>query len=190
MSVEKLLSAMKKEAELREKAILEKADGEARGILSSAREQLEALEAMISKEEKESALRRESLRLAGGRMLERKRAILAQYQAQSVLFKECASMFRRFMDSPAYAEFIEREYGKVNEELGAVDEVRADPQTAAILKKLNVPSVVLDEGVHDGFIAFSTTGRKKISCLFSLRLEKKWRDAAPGFVARLGEALR
>ncbi|MBI5186506.1 MAG: hypothetical protein HZA01_12390 [Nitrospinae bacterium] len=189
MSVEKLLSALKKEAELREKTILEEAEVEARGVLSSAREQLEALEARISKEEKECALRRESLRLAGEKMLERKRATLAQNKTLSEVFTECASLFQDFMKSTAYAAFIEREYGKVKEELGAVEEVRADPLTAAILRGLNAPSVVQDKEVRDGFIASSCAGKTRISCIFSLRLEKKWREAGPGFVFKLKDFL-
>jgi len=188
MSVEKLLSALGKEADLKEKTVLEEAREKARSILSEAVEKARDLDVRISALKKAVELKRQSLLLSHQKLRDRERATLTQNLIISDIFSECAALHRRFMESPAYADFLKDEYRRILEEMGTVEEVRADPKTAALLIGMGISPVVADDKIEGGFAAVTEKGTRKISCVFPHRLQKKWREAAPRFVKRIVEA--
>ena len=188
MSVEKLLSALSKEADLKEKAVLEEAGERARSILSEAREKARELDSRISALKKAVELKRQSLLLSRKKLRVRARAALTQNLIISDIFSECAALHIRFMETPAYADFLKGEYRRIQEEMGTVEEVRADPKTAALLIGLGLSPIVEDDKVEGGFVAVAEKGARKISCVFPHRLQKKWKEAAPRFVKRIAEA--
>lgn len=190
MSVQKLLAALKKEADLQEKTILTEADEKAGAIISSARDKVAEIQSLISKLEKEHSVKAESVRLAREKMLARKKAILTLNQIISDVFSECSRMFSDFMKTPAYASFLKEEYNKIAGEFGTIDEIRADPKTGSVLKELNINNVSSDDNIQHGFMALAENKKTKILCLFDLRLKKLWTQKAPWFVNRISQAMK
>ncbi len=191
MSIEKLLSALRRETDLKEIALLKEAEEKAHSILASARENADEIDSQKEKLEKELTAKRESVRLAKERMHARKMVILAQDRTISDVLAECRTMAAHFMETPAYADFLTKEYKRIKGEVGAIETVIANEKTAAIfnLGDLHLSQVVLDEAVKDGFVAVAEKGRTKVLCLFHLLAEKAWNDAAPRFVKKIVEAV-
>lgn len=188
MSVEKLLAALRKEADLKESAVLQEAEDKARTILSGAREKAREIHSQVSTLEKALEAKREALLLSQKKMRVRKTASENQNRIISRIFEECSVLYRRFMDSPAYSGFLKDECQRIREEMGTVEEIRADPVTAKILKDLGHSHIVIREEIENGFVAVTEKGALKISCVFDLRLRKVWNEVAPRFVARIAES--
>ncbi|MBI4666310.1 MAG: hypothetical protein HY751_07880 [Nitrospinae bacterium] len=189
MSVEKLLSALRLEAEIKERSILEEAAVKAEEVAVAAREKSAAIQREIDLKRQLMESRRDALRLARERMARREAMLEAQDAAAQAVKKEARGLFQEFMGSPAYGQYVARELETVRAEAGELEEVRADAVTAEIIRSLGGPEkIAVDENVACGFVASTGGGRRKWLCLLETRLEKLWRARGNEFVNRLTES--
>ncbi len=171
MGIDKLLAVLEKEADLKEQALLQQARDESEKIIRSARSRAAAIDLEIGKLKRLAIDRENAYRTAAQRMAQRAEAVYRQSKVVSAVFAECEKMFRGFMVTERYEEFVRDRYSSVRDELGSVKKIVADKVTARTLEKLNVTNVSVDDGVGLGFVAESDDGKTKIFCVFRLSLE-------------------
>lgn len=189
MTVERLISALWTEAELKERAIMDEAR-ETAGKITAAREEAVArLDARIENRKKHLTAGEAAYSSARARMRKRKAELYAVDRALKTALDAARVLFREFMKSPAYLPHLSRRMESVKKEAGAIGQIRADSITAQTLRKAGVPDVVEDETVEDGFIAVAEDGRTRVFCLFSARVEKLWKETGPRLVAQITEAI-
>ncbi len=188
MSVEKLLSALDKEAELKEKKVLEKAEREADEIERKAFVDIERIRTEAVKLEENIAAENKTLAKAAKRIASRSKRLKAEQVVISSLFSRCEELYTDFQKRGDFRRFIEGEYNKAVSELGAVTEVIADETTATVLKGIQGLKVRIDKNIGNGFTVIDENGAA-VSSLFENRLEKLWRTEAPLFVKRIHEAV-
>jgi len=190
MGIDKLLAVLKKEADLKEQAMLRQARDEAGKIIRSANSQVAAIDLEIEKLKRLAIDRQNAYRAAARKMAQRAESAYRQSRVVSAAFEECEEMFRGFMATGRYQEFVRDRYSTIRDELGGVKKIVADKVTASVLEKLNITGVSVDDGVGLGFVAESDDGAAKIFCLFRLSLEKLWSDIASRFAGELEKAER
>jgi|TARA_Y100000294_G_scaffold162063_1_gene166923 vacuolar-type H+-ATPase subunit E/Vma4 len=187
MSVDKLLRTIKKEAELQGKAILEEAKEESDKILLSAEKKVLEMDAQIKKLNAELDAKNEYLRISRQTMFERRQKTRLENEYIKAFKSQCKFLYREFMSSREYADFIHREYRKIQNELNDIEEIRADAVTHGVFAKhiKDAKNVFVDESIEDGFMVKASKGKIKISCNFEGRFEKVWAQTAPEFVDKL-----
>ncbi|MDH5637694.1 MAG: hypothetical protein OEZ04_04325 [Nitrospinota bacterium] len=177
MSVEKLLAALEKETEMREEAIMKKAEAEAGAILANAQKRADQIDSIIDSLNREHTRKRESARVAENTIRARAATLGRGWSIVNLAFHLAEERFGRFMQSPQYAPFIGAMLAEAIGEIGAVDRVAADPATANALRG-NGFSVVEDTGVEKGFIAHAKEGRTQARFLFSEAMANLWKRRA------------
>ncbi|MDH5511217.1 MAG: V-type ATP synthase subunit E family protein [Nitrospinota bacterium] len=177
MSVEKLLAALEKETEMREEAIMKKAEEEAEDILANARKRANQIDSMIDDLKREYAMKQENARVAA-EIIRARAAVLGRgWRIVNLAFHLAEERFANFMQSPEYAPFIGAMLAEAMNEVGAVDRVAADPVTVNALRG-NGFSVVEDAGVEKGFIAHAREGRTQARFLFAEGMANLWKKHA------------
>lgn len=189
MTVERLISALWTEAELKERAIMDEAQDIAGKIASAQEEAVVRLNTQIESRKKYLAMSEEALGSAHETMRKRKAQLYAVAGTMESVRNATKVLFREFMDSPAYQAYLFRQIETVKKESGAIAQVRADSVTAETLRKAGVPNVVDDVAVENGFIAVMDDGKTRVFCLLDTQLGKLWREMAPRLVAQISEAL-
>jgi vacuolar-type H+-ATPase subunit E/Vma4 len=188
MSVERLISALWTEAELKERAIMDEAQDMIGKIASAGEEAAARLNAQVENRKKHLAMREAALGSAHEIMRKRKVELYAVAGAMESVRGAAGVLFREFMKSPAYTAYLMREIESVKKESGAIAQIRADSVTAETLRKVGVPNVVEDVTAPNGFVAVMADGKTRVFCLLDTRLAKFWKDSAPRLVAQISEA--
>ncbi len=191
MSVDKLLTTIKKEAGLQEKAILKEAKEESDKVLLSAEKKVLEMDAQIKKLKAELDAKNEYMRISRQTMLERRQKTRLENEYVKALKSKCKVLYREFMSSKEYVNFIQQEYKKIKHELNGIEEIRADVVTSEVFGKhvKDAKKIFVDETIEDGFMVKAYRGRTKIYCNFEGRFEKVWAQAAPEFVDKLAKGL-
>ena len=189
MTVERLISALWTEAELKERVIMDEARDTVGKITAAREEAVARLDAQIENRKKQLTAGEAAYSSAKERMRKRKAELYAVDGAMQIVRDTTRALFREFMKSPAYLPYLLRQMESVKKEAGAIGEIRADSITAETLRKSGVPNVVADMTVENGFIALAQDGRTRVFCLFNTRLEKLWKQTAPRLVAQITEAI-
>jgi len=184
MPIDELTAALEREASLREESLIRDAERRAETLLDEAR----ASAALMG--EKERKLRQERERLAA-RLRKSNAALkarLRQGTAGQKLVERLNAMtvelFRAFMQSERYPEWLAAAVARGAAGLGDDYTVVADPLSGAVLNKKNSRPLSVDEGI-EGFILLADEGRVRIDATVEKRLAKVWRLNAPSFVAEL-----
>lgn len=187
MSVDKLVTTLKKEAALQEKAILEKSQKEAEGILLSAREKVEELDGQIKKIEAELEAKKEYLQEGQKILMERRQSSWLESEQIKAFKSHCKDLYREFIASDVYDNFVEREFRKIQKMFKDVEEVRADAITREVFNRKikDVKNVFADKTVEDGFLVKTSKGKINIVCNFEGRFEKVWAMQAPKYVLEM-----
>ncbi len=189
MTVERLISALWTEAELKERAIMDEARETAGKITAAREEAVTRLVEQIENRKKQLTAGEAAYSSARERMRKRKSELYAVDGAMETVRDTARALFREFMKSPAYLPYLSSQMESVKKEAGAIGQIRADSITAQTLRKAGVPNVVDDGTVEDGFIALAQDGRTRVFCLLNTRLEKLWKETAPRLVAQITEAV-
>lgn len=189
MTVERLISALWTEAELKERAIMDEARDTAGKITAARETAVTRLDAQIESRKKQLTAGEAAYASARERMRKRKMDIYAVDGAMEIVRDTTRALFREFMKSPAYLPYLSGQMESVKKDAGAIGEIRADSITAQAFRKAGVPNVVDDVTVEDGFIAVAQDGRTRVFCLLNTRLEKLWKETAPSLVAQITEAV-
>lgn len=189
MTVERLISALWTEAELKERALMDEARERAAQITAEREETLSRLNERIEIRKKQIEADSAALASSMERMRKRRSVLLAMAKATDMARRETEKYFRDFMRSENYAQYLSREIDSITKESGAIAEIRADELTAESLRKIGIPNVVADPAVENGFVVVVGGGESRVFCLFSTKFEKLWRAEAPSFVAKISEAM-
>ena len=191
MSVDKLVTTIKKEAELQEKAILKEAKKESDRIRLSAEKKVLEMEAQINKLKTELNAKNEYIRKSRQIMLERCQKTRLENEHIKALKSECKVLYRKFMSSKEYVNFIQQEYRKIKHDLNDIEEIRADAATSEVFAKhiKDAKNVFLDESIEDGFMVKASKGKIKIYCTYEGRFEKVWAQTASEFVDKLASQI-
>lgn len=189
MSVQRLISALWTEAELKERAVMDEAQDMVGKITASQEDCVARLNAQIESRKKYLIMNETALGFAHEIMRKRKAELYAVAGAMQSVRDAAGVLFREFMKSPAYPAYLSGQVESVKKESGAIAQIRADSVTAQALRKAGVPDVVDDETALNGFIAVMDDGKTRVFCLLESQLEKLWRQAAPRLVAQISEAI-
>lgn len=189
MTVERLISALWTEAELKERAIMEEARETAGKVAAVRVESVASLDAQIESRKKYLALSEAALGIAHETMRKRKAELYAVTEAMRSVRDAAKTLFRAFMKSPDYIAYLSRQVESVKKESGSIARIRADAITAQALRKAGVANVDDDAAVEDGFVAQMDDGKTRVFLLLDTQLEKLWNEAAPRLVAQITEAL-
>lgn len=192
MSVDRLVLALRKEADLKEKAILAEAKEKADRILLSADKKVAKIEAEIKKVENELHSKNAYLQSSEQVLKDRRKKIWFENEYIKALKSRCKALYREFMSSGEYTDFVERELRKIQEELRDVEEIRADVITSMAFSeqiKKEVKNVYVDETLEDGFLVKASDGRINIFCNYEGRFEKVWKQVATRFVDLIAKAV-
>ena len=174
MSVRKLIDALEKEAELREKAILEKARTQADQQTAFAMEQAAKMDRAIEAIRKELEAKKQTSAIAKGRLDARAGRLREGWAMVRQAFELTRTMYGDFMKTPGYQHFIQGLLNQAEERIGPLEKVVADPVTAKAINSSSTISVEVDEGQDMGFTAYSAAGDRVTHCTFSLMLERLW----------------
>ena len=177
MSVDKLLAALEKEAQMREAAIMKSAEAEAETILSTANKRAERIDSIIDGLNKAHALKLENARKAGEKIEARSATLGKGWRIVDLAFKLADQRFAHFMQSPQYPPFITARLAEAVDHVGQLDQVAADPVTAEALRG-NGFSVVADDTMEKGFAARSREGKTVVRFLLSEAMENLWKRQA------------
>lgn len=189
MTVERLISALWTEAELKERAIMDEARETAGKIVAAREESVARLDAQIESRKKYLAVSEAALSSSKERMRQRKAELYAVTGAMERVGDAAKALFLEFMKSPAYTPYLSAQVGLAEKEGGVIAQIRADAVTAQALRKAGVPNVVEDVTVENGFIAQMDDAKTRVFCLLDTQLEKLWNEAAPWLVAQITEAV-
>ncbi|MBF0290678.1 MAG: hypothetical protein HQK86_00820 [Nitrospinae bacterium] len=189
MTVERLISALWTEAELKERAIMEEARETAGKIAAGRVESVSSLDAQIESRKKYLVISEAALGAAHETLRKRKAELYAVTGAVRSARDAAKTLFRAFMKSPDYAAYLSRQIEAVKKESGSIARIRADAITALALRRAGVANVDDDATVEDGFVAQMDDGKTRVFLLLDTQLEKLWNEAAPRLVAQITEAL-
>lgn len=191
MSVDKLITTLKKEAELQEKAVLAEARKEADNTALSAGKKAAEIDEQIRKIEAELEAKKEYLQNSQKILLERRKKSWLENEYLDAFKTRCRELYRDFMSSGEYKNFIEREFKKVQAKLENIEEVRADTTTVKALNDSLKGSVKVsvDETVTEGFLVIASGGKIKILSNFEGRFQKVWSETAPKYVKQIVETI-
>jgi vacuolar-type H+-ATPase subunit E/Vma4 len=190
MSINKLISALEKEAADKEEALLAGARSEASINISNAKKIVSDIDLRIATITKESDERKKLIR--SGKTTIEKRNLSAYIENRCIaeIFSRCRELYRGFMKKKEYSDMVKSDLAKIKTELEEIGEIRADPVTAGILKKLKVrEKVVADENSDYGFTAVTPGGEITVASTFERSLEKLWCEVAPEFVRKIGDVI-
>lgn len=189
MTVERLISALWTEAELKERAIMDEARETAGKIVAAREESMSRLDAQIESRKKYLAASEAALSSSNERMSQRRAELYAVAGAMESVRNAAKSLFLEFMKSPDYIHYLSGQIELAKKEGGAIAQIRADAMTAQALRKAGVANVVDDVTVENGFVATLDDGKTRIFCLLDTQLEKLWIETAPRLVAQITEAV-
>jgi hypothetical protein len=189
MTVERLISALWTEAELKERAVTDEARETAGKIAAACEEAVLRLNAQIENRKKYLTASREALSASNERLRGRKAELYAVAGAMETVRNATRGLFREFMKSPAYLPYLLRQIGSVKKEGVVIGEIRADAMTAQTLRKAGVQNVIDDATVENGFVAVAQDGMTRVFCLLETSLEKLRKQTAPRLVAQITQAV-
>lgn len=189
MTIERLISALWTEAELKERGIMDEARETAGKIVAAREESVARLDAQIESRKRYLAVSEAALSSSKERMRQRKAELYAVTGGMERVRDAAKALFLEFMKTPAYTPYLSAQAGLAEKEGGAIAQIRADAVTAQALRKAGVPNVVEDVTVENGFIAQMDDGKTRVFLLLDTQLEKLWNEAAPWLVAQITEAV-
>lgn len=189
MTVERLISALWAEADLKERAIAEDAQEMAAKIISAMQEASARLDAQIESRKKRLDMGEAARSSAREAIRKRKAELYAVAGAMESVQAATGVLYRQFMESPAYPAYLSRQVEAIKKGSGPILRIQADPVTAAAMRKGGIPNVQEDATLANGFVAAVGDGKTRVFCLFDTQLKKLWKDVAPGLVVKITEAL-
>lgn len=177
MSVEKLLAALEKEAELREEAILEKAQAEAEAIITSGQKRANEIESQIAELARESGRKKAMAKAARERIAKRSARLSSAWKTTEKAFCLAEELYAEFMKTDRFETFIQDKYALAEKRIGPADKVSADPVTAKALLHAR-KHVDVDTNIKMGFIARAGPGSIMARFVFREALQDLWRKDA------------
>ena len=190
MSINKLVATLEKEASDKENALLSDARKEASDIQNNAEKIASDIELQIARITKESGERIKLIR--SGEIMIKNRYLSASIENLYIteIFGRCRELFSEFMVKEEFTDIVISELSKIKTELKEIGEIKADPVTASILKRLKVSEkVVVDENSDYGFTAVTPGGKITVINTFKINLEKLWGEVSSEFVSKIGDAI-
>lgn len=192
MGIDGLTAALKDEAAKEEAALLAEAESRAAEIRAETDARLAGLGEEAGRIEAKCRAAEEALRSGAEKTAERARLSAAERAYAAAVREECRTLFRDFMQTPAYAGFATAQYRLAAAELGRVERVAADARTAGALKNAlgNGTTLEIDVSVADGFAAYGPGGRAAVWSTFDTRFERAWARGGPGYANAIAEAVK